>query len=142
MIKKYLTSDIDFLVKEKIIDYFALTIFDEASNPKISTCTNMDWMTCYLQHCPNPPVQKHILQKKNGLLVWREGDYDSQTNAFITERNKICATKLIVTFVQTSNQSTVALSVGTNKKLDYIEKLYRERKTVFDDQFYKALTTN
>ena len=99
-------------------------------------------MACYLKHCPNPPVQKHILQKKNGLLVWHEGDYDVQTNAYITERNKICDTKLIVTFVHTQNQGTVALSVGTKKTLDALETLYHKQKTIFDDQFYKALTLN
>ena len=141
--KNILTSEFEQLVYDDIFNYFSITIFDRSENLKVSTCTNDEWLyNNYSKYCPNPPVQKHIKRMKNGLIFWNENEYDHQTNLFIAERNEICETKVIVTFVGSNDHTKYAISFGSKNDKNQIRTVYEKRKSIFDKQFSLILATN
>ncbi len=141
--KDILTSEFEQLVHDDIFNYFSITIFDRTDNLTVSSCTNDEWMyNNYAKYCPNPPVQKHIKRMKNGLIFWNEDEYDPQTNIFIADRNTVCETKVIVTFVGSNAHTKYAISFGSKNDKNQIRNVYEKRKSIFVKQFSLILAAN
>lgn len=139
-----LSFDTFYLFLEEVgINYFSSTTFDPKSNPIYSVCNNDQWLGVYKElFLPNPPVKKHILKQKDGIIWWDEDLYDLETSRYIKTRNEVCSTRIIGTFLIDHDKTKTAISFGSKYDQNHILRVVKNNRAEIETAFFKLLRMN
>ena len=119
---------IENFMNDECLQYFSCTVFDKNYSEIASICSNKDWDEFYQKiYLPNPPVKKYIIQSRRGLLWWDADLFDKNTAHYIANRNDVCSTSMICTFVPEGKSSAAAISFGSKLGQKHLINLIEAR---------------
>lgn len=143
-------NELFIFLEEVGINFFSSTTFDSNQNPVYSICNNAEWFSFYKDNyfpessqsrssLPEPPVKDVILRKKKGVIWWDRDLFGGEVTKYIIKRNDVCSTKLIGTFLASSTESQVALSLGSKYDQNHIIRVIKNHNKLIEDLIAQLL---